>query len=92
MNNAHIYDWNAAKAETNKASHGVAFEAITGFDWTTALIGKDNRHDYGETRNIALGLIGPRVHVCVYTKRGNTIRLISLRKANRRETLRYLEN
>lgn len=85
------YDWDEAKRAANFARHGVDFTAIAGFEWTTALIAADTRRDYGESRFIALGLIGDRVHVCVYTDRGRTRRIISLRKANRRETLRYME-
>lgn len=86
MSNENTYEWDADKAEINKANHGVEFEAVKGFEWETALIAEDTRHDYGETRQIALGLIGPRVHVCVFTVRKAAYRIISLRKANRRET------
>ena len=55
------------------------------FDWAGAVEAEDVRYDYGETRMQALGLIGDRRHVLVYTRRGDTIRVISLRKANRRE-------
>ena len=85
------YEWDEAKREANLANHGVDFPAIKGFDWSNALIAPDNRRDYGEPRQIALGLIGERVHVCVYTDRATARRIISLRKANRRETMKYLE-
>jgi putative transcriptional regulator len=42
----------------------------------------DNRRDYGEVRIIAIGLIDQRVHVCVYTLRGERKRIISLRRAH----------
>jgi len=42
-----------------------------------------------EERFIALGLIGERLHSLVFTVRGNAVRVISLRKANRREELGY---
>lgn len=80
-----IYEWGTEKAEANIAKHGVSFEEVRGFDWTTAIEAEDTRYDYGETRIQALGLIGDRHHVLVYTRRGDTIRVISLRKANRRE-------
>lgn len=85
------YGWNATKRAENIARHGVDFTAIIGFEWDTALVAADTRRDYGEERFIALGLIGDRVHVCVFTDRDRTRRIISLRKANRRETLRYME-
>ena len=79
------YDWDAEKARANLDKHGVSFEAVEGFDWAGAIEAEDVRYDYGEKRIQALGLIGDRPHVLVYTRRGDTIRVISLRKANRRE-------
>lgn len=92
MSGKAAYDWDEAKRAANIARHGVDFIAIAGFDWDHALVAADTRQDYGEARFIALGLIGDRVHVCIYTDRGRTRRIISLRKANRRETIRYLED
>jgi uncharacterized DUF497 family protein len=45
----------------------------------------DERRDYGEIRRLAFGRIDGRLHVCVYTDRGEIRRIISLRKANARE-------
>lgn len=84
------YEWNSDKAAANLAKHGVAFEAIHGFDWDTALIARDIR-DFGEVRMKALGLIERRVHFVAYTDRSGCRRIISLRKANPRETRRYME-
>lgn len=80
-----LYDWDSEKAEQNLAKHGVPFEAVAGFDWRTAIEAEDRRYDYGETRMQALGKIGERYHVLVYAWRNDRIRVISLRKANRRE-------
>ncbi|HYZ33459.1 MAG TPA: BrnT family toxin [Crenalkalicoccus sp.] len=49
----------------------------------------DTRRDYGERRMIAFGMIGDRLRVCVYTQRGEVYRIISLRKANRKEVRRW---
>jgi uncharacterized DUF497 family protein len=83
------YSFDPGKAASNKAVHGVDFADARDFDWQTALVAEDDRMDYGERRFVALGLIGPRVHVMVFTYRGATVRIISLRKANRREVKRY---
>ena len=83
------YEWDEEKAAINERDHGVSFEAVRGFRWETALEAEDRRHDYGETRMIALGRIGARLHVLIYTRRGEAIRMISLRKANPREERRY---
>ena len=83
------YEWDSDKATANLAKHGVRFDAIEGFDWETALIVPDARFDYGERRWQAFGMIASRVHMVAFTVRGQTIRVISLRKANERETRRY---
>jgi uncharacterized DUF497 family protein len=49
----------------------------------------DKRHDYGEVRRIAYGYVEERLFVCVYTLREDTLRIISVRKANEREVRKY---
>ncbi len=58
-------------------------------DWATALIWEDTRKDYGERRYCVLGFIAGRLHSAVFTPREGKPRVISLRKANRREVKRY---
>jgi uncharacterized DUF497 family protein len=74
------------------AVHGIDFTAAYRFEWDTARIDPDTRRDYGEQRFVALGRIGLRVHVLVFTPRGEVVRVISLRKANRREIRHYEES
>lgn len=82
-------DWNPDKNASNHAKHGVKFEAVEGFDWSTALVRADVRQHYGEVRLKALSLIGDRLHVLIYTIRRASIWLISLRRANDREADYY---
>ena len=49
----------------------------------------DDRTDYGEERLVAYGYVGMRLFACVYTVRNDTLRIISVRKANDREQLKY---
>lgn len=84
-----IYTWDETKRAANIAKHDIDFRTVEGFDWESALIVEDARFDYGETRYIALGRIGARLHVVVFTPRGDKVHLISLRKANKREVARY---
>ncbi|MFE0752732.1 BrnT family toxin [Inquilinus sp. NPDC058860] len=84
-----MLDWDADKAKANLTKHGVAFEAAEGFDFATSVIRLDNRVDYGEPRWVAVGLIGRRLHVLVYTEREARFRIISLRRANSRERRNY---
>ena len=59
------------------------------FYWSTAYVIEDTRIDYGESRRIAIGDIGGRLHVVVFTVRADRVRIIGLRKANPREVKRY---
>jgi uncharacterized protein len=85
-----MYDWDETKRAKNLANHGVDFAIIEAFDWEQAIIEKDERRDYPEERYRALGYIGNRLHAAVFTIRLGNIRLISLRKANKREVLKWL--
>jgi uncharacterized protein len=52
----------------------------------------DDRIDYGEARFITVGHLAARMVVIVWTQRGDTCRIISLRKANEREQALYGPN
>jgi len=73
----------------NVAKHGVDMAAAAEFDFETAETWTDTRESYGEVRTIALGFITNHLHVLVFTMRGRKLRVISLRKANRRERAAY---
>lgn len=83
--------YDSAKDAANHAKHGVSLAETTNIEWESALTWPDARRSYGETRWIAIGYIGLRLYVVVYTDRGKTRRIISLRKANLREIRRYAE-
>ncbi len=57
--------------------------------WDRAFVMEDSRRPYGERRFIAYAPIGERLYVVVYSPRGPRRRIISLRRANRREVVRY---
>ncbi len=78
-----------AKNERNIALRGLSFNMAADLDWESANIFEDVRNAYGEPRFIAYGYINSRMHVIVYTLRASSIRVISLRKANRREVAKY---
>ncbi len=84
------YEWDTNKNIANIAKHGVDFNEALNFDWTSAIEVLDTRHNYGEERWIALGYIRKRLFVLVYVYRKDSIRIISLRKANKRE-IKYYE-
>ncbi len=85
------YEWDEHKRKANLQKHGVDFREIEKFDWVSALVLEDQRKDYGESRYRAMGRIGSRLHALVFTLRDKNLRVISLRKANRREVNNYEE-
>jgi uncharacterized DUF497 family protein len=86
------FDWDDAKNHTNIAKHGISFEqAKTLWDREHALLIEfDYRHSATEQRLIATGLL-PNLTVLVvsYTQRGQTIRIISARRATPSERENY---
>ena len=83
-----------AKDASNIDKHGVSLAWASELLWETLQAKLDDRRDYREQRFIGYALMADRsVSRCVvYTDRGNTRRVISLRKANYREVKRYALN
>ena len=77
------------KDRINREKHGISLAAAAEMDFETARIIRDERRDYGEARFWAVGPIAGRLHILAFTMRGETLRAISLRKANTRERRRY---
>ncbi|MCX7200149.1 MAG: BrnT family toxin [Proteobacteria bacterium] len=77
------------KNERNIRERGLAFELAKNFSFESALVFVDDRREYGETRYVALGYLGERMHVLCFTEATDGIRVISFRKANLREVARY---
>jgi uncharacterized DUF497 family protein len=80
------FEWDDDKASVNWREHGVAFhEAIKAFRDFFAVEHMDGRKDYGEDRINLVGMCdGTLIHV-TYTERGERIRLISARRAEKHE-------
>lgn len=83
--------YDPAKNASNLALRGLSFERVAGFDFQTAVLAVDTRHDYGEVRFRALGWLDGRLHALVFTRVANGIRIISFRKANKREVRNHEE-
>ncbi len=78
------------KDSRNQEKHGISLEDAARLDWGSALCWEDARRDYGETRQVALAVLERRVHVVVFVERPGGRRVISLRKANVKEVMRYV--
>lgn len=83
------YQWDDTKCSKNVVSHKIHFSVVFKFNWGSAFVVQDERFDYKEKRFKALGLIENRLHVLVFTIRDQEIRVISIRKANKREISHY---
>ncbi len=79
------------KDATNLSKHGVSLAAAAELDWDAALAWIDDRADYGEQRIIALAPMGDRLFFVVFVDRVEARRVISLRRANRREVSHYVK-
>jgi len=92
------FEWDQEKAEANWSKHKVRFEqARAAFRDFHALDEVDDKEDYGEERFNLTGMVDNRLLVVTYTQRsdektgGEIVRIISARKAERREAKRYHE-
>lgn len=84
------FEWDADKAAGNLGQHGVAFHAaIKAFFDSFGVEHIDGRRNYGEERINLIGMSdGVLIHV-TYTERGDRIRIISARRAERHEQDHY---
>lgn len=80
-----MFELDETKRRSNILKHGVdPIEAAEIFsEFFISRI--DRQTDYGEVRFVALGYVGVIAYVVVYTQRGDKIRLISARKAGRKD-------
>lgn len=85
-----MFEWDEEKRRRNVTKHGVTFDDVLPvFSSKQAIFLEDNRRDYGEARFILLcPYQGVHLHV-TFTRRGDVIRLISARRANKREIREY---
>jgi uncharacterized DUF497 family protein len=80
------------KEAINRGKHGISLWDAALMDFTTATVARDTRFAYSEDRYRDWGLIDDMLHVLAFTMRGQKLRPISLRQANRMEARRYGKN
>jgi uncharacterized protein len=69
----------------------LSFERAADLDWDTVAVMVDTRRDYGEPRLRVMARLDGVLHAAVVTPRGVDLRVISFRRANRREVRLYGE-
>ena len=84
-----MFAWDEAKRRVNLQKHGIDFaDAEKIFRGLTFTV-EDDRESYGELRFLTLGLLEDQVVSVTHAERGDTIRIISIRKATKHETRFY---
>ena len=85
-------EFDPAKDAANSARHGVSLSMARELDWDAALAWIDHRFGYDEMRMIALAPKTNTLYYVAFVDRGDRRRIISLRRATRREVKHYVEN
>ena len=85
-------EFDPAKDASNLGKHGLSLALAAELDWDASLVWVDERYEYGELRMIALAPDTGILYYVAFVDRGEARRIISLRKANRREVKHYVQS
>lgn len=85
-------EFDPANDAANREKHGVSLVLAGELDWEAALVWVDERFEYNEIRMIALAPRTGILYYVAFVNRGEARRIISLRRANRREVKHYVED
>ncbi|OPZ09987.1 MAG: hypothetical protein BWZ07_02911 [Alphaproteobacteria bacterium ADurb.BinA280] len=83
-------EFDPEKDKINQSKHGLPLTLASELDWQNSLVWIDTRKNYGEVRMIALAPSTGILYYVAYVDRNESRRIISLRKANRREVKHYV--
>ncbi len=84
-------EFDPVKDAGNRAKHGVSLTLAAEPDWDAALVWVDDRFAYAEFRMIALAPTTGILYYVAFVDRASVRKIISLRRANRREVKHYVE-
>ena len=85
-------EFDPAKDSANQTKHGVSLALADELDWDAALVWIDDRFENDEWRMIALAPKTGILYYVAFVDRGEVRRIISLRRANRREVKHYVQS
>ncbi len=85
-------EFDPTKDASNQLKHGVSLAMAAELDWDAAWVWVDERFQYNEMRMIALAPKTEILYCVAFVDRGDVRRIISLRRANRREVKHYVDN
>lgn len=84
------FEYDPRKSEANLQKHGIALREAVQL-WSTLSVEIEARSE-GESRSMIIGILKGRLFSCIYTRRGEIIRLISLRRSRKKEEKIYYEH
>lgn len=88
ISNIMKFEWDPAKSKTNRNKHGIDFETAKGLWLDENRIEIEAPHPL-EERSITIAKLHGKLWTAVYTIRGNTLRIISVRRAREKEAKLY---
>ena len=83
------FTWDEAKRRKTLNTRGLDFADMARFDWDNALTAEDNFSDSGERRFISIGYLSNLLVVTAWCYRNDSTRIISLRRATKKERKYY---
>ena len=83
------FEWDPAKRLANIAKHGLDFAEVPRLNWDEVTILEDRRFSYSERRYWAFGMLDGHLHMVDLTRQQAVVRVISFRRASRKERKRY---
>jgi uncharacterized protein len=87
------FEFDPAKDKLNQVNHGLSLSMAKDMAWDEALAWVDDRFEYEEVRMVALVPMGDTLHYIAYVDpSAEKRRVISLRKAEKKEVLHYVKN
>ena len=85
-------EFDPVKDSANQTKHGVSLALAEELDWDAALVWIDVRFENDEWRMIALAPKTGILYYVAFVDRGEVRRIISMRRANRREVKHYVQS
>lgn len=85
-------DFDPKKDAANRTNHDVSLAIAASLEWDAALVWIDDRFEYDELRMIALAPETNTLYYVAFVVRGEVRRIISVRRATRKEVAYYVEN
>ncbi|SAK74749.1 BrnT family toxin [Caballeronia ptereochthonis] len=77
------------KDAINRIQHGVSLHLASEIVWNEVVFRVDDRRDYGEVREVGYVPLRGHTFCVVLTRRNSALRIVSLRRANKREVRQY---